>query len=605
MILSDIIKANLQLMHATEYTIFYRGCMRSFFLRFSIIGILITSITFLSSYSLNFDKLTFGIDDSDIFLVYAKNLAQGHGFVYNIAGEHVEGFTSLLWVLIAAVLYLCTQSPEFLLLLFNIVLLTLVITKATDFVFLEFCALKNANITKLLMCICFVFTVISSPRYITWVTISIMDTGLWSALLVITTLIIIRKTDRSSVVPFSVAVSLLVLTRPEALLWGIVFIFVNTFKEIVLFDTKKAILRSVSSAGVFITSSGLLTVFRLVYFGYPLPNTYYAKVSSSLSYNVSEGFKYLNDFLFFSTPTVTLSFICIILYTFLICLDFRGTAQKNRECFLKTNVNGIAITIISAAGLFIPVLSGGDHFGSHRFFQPVYPILIINMFIFIKYILQKDLLSKRVHSLTYKTTFLYVILFTFMSMNWFQWRNFATISGLRGEFTLSQDSRKYGKFLSHFYQSFQNKPLIGVIAAGGIKLMYDGPVFDLMGLNNTAMGHSKGIRKGLKNHAAFEKDVFYEIQPDILPLFPFQMINKSDSIINHNKMSSIKNMSHYFLKDLFDEPTFRNTYAYVRICSNNLDQCLEGFCSHAYIEKIAHSNGYSYKIVPLIQNYIR
>jgi hypothetical protein len=432
-----------------------------------------------------------------------------------------------------------------------------------------------------------------------------MDTGLWSAILVITTLIITGKTDRSSVATFSVALSLLVLTRPEALLWGMVFISVNTFKVLVLYDTKKAILRLVSSAGVFFISSGMLTVFRLIYFGYPFPNTYYAKVSSSLSYNVSEGCNYLYNFLFFSTPTVTLSFLCIILYTALICLEFRGIDKENRKWFLKTNVNGIVITIISATGLFIPVLSGGDHFGSHRFLQPIYPILIINMFIFIKYILQKDLFSKGVHLLTYKTTFLYVILFTIMSMNWFQWTNFATTSGLRGEFTLSQDSRKYGEFLSLFCQNLQNKPLVGVIAAGGIKLIYNGPVFDLMGLNNTTMGHSKGIRKGLKNHAAFEKDVFYEIQPDILPLFPFQMINKSDSIINHNKMSSIKNMSHYFLKVLFDEPTFRNTYAYVRICSNNLDQCLEGFCSHAYIEKIAHSNGYSYKIVPLIQNYIR
>jgi hypothetical protein len=190
-------------------------------------------------------------------------------------------------------------------------------------------------------------------------------------------------------------------------------------------------------------------------------------------------------------------------------------------------------------------------------------------------------------------------------MNWFQWRNFATISGLRGEFTLSQDSRKYGKFLSHFYQSFQNKPLIGVIAAGGIKLMYDGPVFDLMGLNNTAMGHSKGIRKGLKNHAAFEKDVFYEIQPDIIPLFPFQMVDISDSILNHDKLSAIENMSHYFLNDLFDDPKFRNSYSYVRICSNNFDQCLEGFCSHAFIEKMARSNEYTPTIIPLIQNDIR
>ena len=41
-----------------------------------------------------------GIDDANIFFVYAQNAANGHGFVYNVGGERVEGFSSLLWTLI-------------------------------------------------------------------------------------------------------------------------------------------------------------------------------------------------------------------------------------------------------------------------------------------------------------------------------------------------------------------------------------------------------------------------------------------------------------------------------------------------------------------------
>jgi len=46
-----------------------------------------------------------GIDDAYIYFVYAKNLVNGHGFVYNVGSERVEGFTSMLWVLICSASY--------------------------------------------------------------------------------------------------------------------------------------------------------------------------------------------------------------------------------------------------------------------------------------------------------------------------------------------------------------------------------------------------------------------------------------------------------------------------------------------------------------------
>ena len=43
-----------------------------------------------------------GIDDANIFLAYARHVSAGEGFVFNAGAEQVEGFTSLLWVLICA-----------------------------------------------------------------------------------------------------------------------------------------------------------------------------------------------------------------------------------------------------------------------------------------------------------------------------------------------------------------------------------------------------------------------------------------------------------------------------------------------------------------------
>src|SRR5580765_5619800 len=52
----------------------------------------------------------FVIDDAFISLRYARNLALGHGLVYN-AGERVEGYTNFLWTLFLALPHLLRVDP--------------------------------------------------------------------------------------------------------------------------------------------------------------------------------------------------------------------------------------------------------------------------------------------------------------------------------------------------------------------------------------------------------------------------------------------------------------------------------------------------------------
>ena len=53
-----------------------------------------------------------GIDDANIFLTYAKNLSSFEGIVFNVGDEPVEGFTSMLWMLICSALSLVMDRPE-------------------------------------------------------------------------------------------------------------------------------------------------------------------------------------------------------------------------------------------------------------------------------------------------------------------------------------------------------------------------------------------------------------------------------------------------------------------------------------------------------------
>ena len=77
-----------------------------------------------------------------------------------------------------------------------------------------------------------------------------------------------------------------------AIFLGIILIRKALSKNIV--TAVRALMPSFVATAVVL---GLLTLFRLQYFGYPLPNTYYAKVSPSLAYNLEDGAVYLLKYL--------------------------------------------------------------------------------------------------------------------------------------------------------------------------------------------------------------------------------------------------------------------------------------------------------------------
>jgi hypothetical protein len=95
-------------------------------------------------------------------------------------------------------------------------------------------------------------------------------------------------------------------------------------------------------------------------------------------------------------------------------------------------------------------------------------------------------------------------------------------SPIYGEFSIASKGVLNGNNLNAlFFDSDQAKnPKVGVITAGGFAYAYSGTVYDLMGLNNVEMGHSIGDRHGFKNHAAFNKDIFFDFPLDVLLLDP-------------------------------------------------------------------------------------
>lgn len=539
-----------------------------------------------------------GIDDANIFFVYAKHLAQGHGFVYNIGGEQVEGFTSMLWVLIAAFFFLLTDHPEALLWFFNIAIVSFALTVAVNFIDNSPPIQASSNSKKLtpllsIWSLLFLGWVFSAPGYLLWTTLTLMETGLWSALLILCTICVLKQISAVETPPhtglFSILLALLALTRPEAMLWGPVFIALFGFAVFVKTKSIKVSAKNLTlPVIVFFGTLCVLTVFRIAYFGYPLPNTYYAKISSSLGHNIETGFAYFFDFIESNfLLTIILAIVVLTLFAgiFFIARALRSTEQKRST----TQLDLYALSVILVIGLCIPIAVGGDHFGLFRFYQPLWPLLILPCLYFFGVLHQRfsPQFSHIFRAYKWPGHIIFLgLLLSFFVINEVKWHDFERTARIRHEFRIAKFGREQGRTLNHLLPA-DSLPRVGVITAGGIKYSYNGEVVDLMGLNNLAMAHHKEERKGFKNHASFSKAVFYRIAPQICLVRIEQIdqpffLQSRDSFVNR------------ILDGLLFEPQFTALYQFATIKKNdvNSDHYFDAFFRRDYLDSLRSSGDF-------------
>jgi len=525
---------------------------RLLIIRYLVVLVLLCSAVWVIYHQLSPSQL--GIDDAFIFFVYARNIANGHGAVYNIGGEYVEGFTSVLWVLIITFLFKVTKAVESGLLVIAILLITTALTALWYFVEP---AKRNIPFRGILLLI----WVFSSPSFILWMTLPLMDTALWCSLLVIGT--IVSVSGKSPTI-LSLVVALILLARPEGMVWGILFIITGGAMWANRHPTKFLLNPMIRFplAIYIIILSGLL-IFRLFYFGYPLPNTYYAKVSPDPFYNLFVGGLYL--FMFVYTNLIVLIGVIPAMIGLFYILP-KSLLRLKRQPISQPLAEYIALSLIAIFGLIIPVLAGGDHFQLFRFYQPIWPLLILPLFWLFD--ISKLNTSERVqYSLIGMVT---TILIFILLVSWYDSGSYKKI---KHEFAIVHREAVTAKVLNQLFKD--DLPEVGVIAAGGIAFFYNGPIFDLLGLNHIAMGHSTGQRYGVKNHAAFNKAVFFEQKPDLL--LPKTGISPC-SATTYQKTIEWGNV---VLQDLLTDNNFKATYQLV-VISNN-DNCLITYIENNYV----------------------
>lgn len=288
-------------------------------------------------------------DDMMISMRYGRNLAEGYGLVWNPGSPPVEGYSNLAWVLIMAVVHLLPlpdMMTSLVMLVINVFLAGMVLVFTTR---LALRLVPRPGIWLLGALV----TMVVGVDLARWTVI-----GLEAPLLTAVFLwLLIRVLDESQIRQprFSTFffAGMLGLIRVDGPLLALILCFV----AFGLHQDRRRVL-AYSLLALLLPVAHVL--FRLAYYGHPLPNTYYLKLSA-WNDRFLPGAGYLLNFLGSYQALLGVALLSAIF------------ARDSRLWLLL--VVGVPLLAYS---FFV----GGDDFGGARFFAPWLPVLFILAFSF-------------------------------------------------------------------------------------------------------------------------------------------------------------------------------------------------------------------------------
>ncbi|MHA1903874.1 MAG: hypothetical protein ACXADL_01235 [Candidatus Thorarchaeota archaeon] len=254
--------------------------------RYAILSFIVAFLlTFTTSIHYIFTMLLwtnpgFTLDDSWIHLQFARTIYEGHPWEYS-PGYPCTGSTSPLWSILLSPLFLFTTETTGLIwgvyaiaIIFYVLSTFMVIIIVTDHT-------KNRN-WGYVAALGFVLI----PRN-SWLMLSGMETPLFMFLLLLG-LYLIERSEPKYDIALGVVVGLSYLARPEAVVLFLVCIMAKFFSLIWKKDFgKRRLLSFLGMGGIAIAIAIPWILYCYSTTGYPLPDTFYAKVHPPTEFEVS------------------------------------------------------------------------------------------------------------------------------------------------------------------------------------------------------------------------------------------------------------------------------------------------------------------------------
>jgi len=290
-------------------------------------------------------------DDTYITLRYARNFAAGHGLVYNPGELPVEGYTNFsLTVLLAgaAKLGLPLVSTARVVSTLAAVAVVAATNRLTTRVLPEAPGLVRA-VPSLVLAACGWFAFFGAIG---------LETHLFALGVVLAACFVLERRFTWA----SVVFALTYLTRPEgAGLWGVTLLWLIVLSLLGAPGKRAASRREIARFALpFVLIAGAHELFRLAYYGEPLPNTFYDKVGTTTA-QLRRGVDYVLHIL----PT---------LHPFTVALLIVAAAVIPSPLVVRSAARYLAVLV--AAFVAYVVLVGGDFIGP-RFLMHIFPVLVV------------------------------------------------------------------------------------------------------------------------------------------------------------------------------------------------------------------------------------
>jgi hypothetical protein len=453
---------------------------------------------------------TWFMDDAFISFRYARNLVQGIGLTFN-PGEVVEGYTNFLWTMIIAGGMAAGFEP--------VVTAQVLCTTLSLATLLVSYRLAEAWWPGRPWCVLPPLVLALSPPFLLYTARgSGMETALVTFLALVALWLVWHAHNLRAGVLAGVVCALVMMTRPDEVLVVAAGVGVAVLAGLRGHGhARSAHLRA--AVGVIIgvvLLYGPYFLWRYSYYGYLLPNTFYAKVGATLP-QIVRGIRYTGDFfwqvgLFPLLLMLALSVAGVLRRMYEQQYYPQAAHQAGPAAFLWAY-------LLLTTGYVIAV--GGDQFPLGRFFIPVLPplALLLTHGVAVSWDVGKALRGQRWGGAVLPAAASVVVALLLVA-NALQFP--ASDSRMAGQ-PVWVEKKVAMKGAEQGYWLLRNTPPDAVVAtgiAGALPYYSNRYTIDMLGLNDTHIAHVQVETMGQGIAGTEKTDVDYVLnrEPDYIPL---------------------------------------------------------------------------------------
>lgn len=316
-------------------------------------------------------------DDAFITMRVIDNLVNGHGLTWNV-GERVQAFTNPLWLFFLTFFYLILSDPYTTIFIASFIVSVSVVV----LLFRNFSSNYRMTILGLLL-------LITSKALMDYST-SGLENPLTHLLMVVFLIILLKlnieQTKRVCIL--SLIASLAAVNRLDTIL---IFLPVLGYEILRARDKKYKVALFLLAGFIPLV---LWELFALIYYGFPFPNTYYAKIGTGMTHFqfYEQGKRYFENSLHWdpvTVPTIGMSLLLV------------SIKRDKKKIFM----------LLGGVLYLLYVISIGGDFMSGRFFSAIFLMSVV-LILDSDFDVQINLERKYVF-----TTVLYVVLVVGLSAN--------------------------------------------------------------------------------------------------------------------------------------------------------------------------------------------